>query len=122
MSLRLSILAAGLALGISGSAWAGAHQDFSLSNKTGYVLDKVFVSPTNEEDWGDDVLGRDTLDDGDTVDIHFDRDATPCKWDLKVSYMDYNESVYWRGIDLCSVSKITIYWDKNTDKTRAVTE
>lgn len=98
---------------------AEAKQDFTLVNKTGYDIDKVFVSPTKSGDWEEDVLGKDVLEDGDSWEIKFHRAAKTCKWDLKVVYSDDDSSAVWYGIDLCSVEKITIRYDRKTDKTSA---
>lgn len=98
---------------------ADAKQDFTLINKTGYELNSVFVSPSNSEDWDEDVLGKDVLEDGGTADIEFHRSENTCKWDLKVVYTVDSSSAVWHEIDLCSVSKITIRYNKNTDKTTA---
>ncbi|MBF0584589.1 MAG: hypothetical protein HQL80_10210 [Magnetococcales bacterium] len=107
---------------MTGSVWAGgAHQDFQLTNATGYTIDQVYVSPSSEESWESDVLGRDILNDGEYVNIHFERDTTPCKWDLKVVYTD-NEAVVWHDIDLCTVSAVTIHWDRSSGVSRATVE
>ncbi len=98
---------------------AEAKQDFTLVNKTGYDIDKVFVSPNKSGDWEEDVLGKDTLGDGDSWEIKFHRAAKTCKWDLKVVYADDDSSAVWYDIDLCSVEKITIRYDRKTDKTSA---
>ena len=102
-----------------GNLQAGPNQDFTLVNKTGYVLDQVYVSPANSNDWEEDVLGQDTMGDGDVVPIHFSRNATGCEWDLKVVYADDDSSAVWSNIDLCSVSKITIRWNKSSGETTA---
>ncbi|MBF0178545.1 MAG: argininosuccinate lyase [Magnetococcales bacterium] len=104
---------------LSGALLAGANQDFTLVNKTGYTLDKVFVSPSKSDDWEDDVLGRETMADGETVPIHFSRGTTTCTWDLKVVYTDDDSTAVWHDIDLCSVSKITIFYNRDADKTTA---
>ena len=44
-----------------------------------------------------------------------------CDWDLKVKYDDGDEAT-WKGLNLCSISKVTLYWDKKKEVTRAVTE
>lgn len=104
----------------AGTAMAqDAEQDFRLVNKTGYELNKVFVSPSKSDDWQEDVLGQDTLGDGGAVDIHFHRSAKTCHWDLKVVYTVDSSTAVWGDIDLCSVDKITIRYNKDTDKTTA---
>ncbi|GAB0057815.1 hypothetical protein SIID45300_02147 [Candidatus Magnetaquicoccaceae bacterium FCR-1] len=102
-----------------GSLSAGPNQDFTLVNKTGYVIDKVFVSPAHSDDWENDVLGRETMDDGEEVPIHFSRGIKTCSWDLKVVYEVDNSSAVWHDIDLCSVSKISIFWNQSSGQTTA---
>jgi hypothetical protein len=124
--MRTFALAAVAALGIVssiGSAVAAeARQDFELVNKTGYSIDAVYVSPSKSSDWEEDVLGKDTLDDGDSWEIKFHRAVKTCKWDMKVVYSDDSSEAVWGGIDLCSVSKITIHYDRKSDKTSAELE
>jgi hypothetical protein len=100
-------------------AWAEAKQDFTLVNKTGYELKEVYVSPSKSDDWQEDVLGKDTLDDGEAANIKFHRANKACKWDLKVVYSEDSSSAVWADIDLCEVEKITIRYDKERDKTTA---
>ena len=104
---------------MSAVAWAQAKQDFTLVNKTGYALSEVYVAPSKSDDWDQDVMGRDIVDDGEAVDISFDHADKSCKWDLKVIYQDDNSSAVWYGIDLCTVSKITIKYNRKTDTSTA---
>ena len=120
--MRFTLVAAAALFAVSATpAFAEGKQDFDLVNKTGYTIDKVFVSPSNSDDWEDDVLGRDVLDDGDKVHITFNRAAKSCKWDLKVVYSDADQAE-WDEFDLCEVSKITIRYNKKSGETSAVTE
>ncbi|MBF0095545.1 MAG: argininosuccinate lyase [Alphaproteobacteria bacterium] len=98
---------------------AAGDQDFTLVNKTGYELNAVYVSPSRESDWGEDVMGRDTLGNGESVEIEFHRSEKSCRWDLKAIYTVDGSSAEWSNIDLCSVDKITIRYNKNTDTTSA---
>jgi hypothetical protein len=116
-------LAGLIGLGVPwGSARADGKQDFTLVNQTGYQINKVFVSPSASNDWEEDVLGRDVLDDGESVNIVFHRNTTGCKWDLKVVYSDDDSSAVWQGFNICAISKITIHYNKKTDTTSATTE
>ena len=45
--------------------------DFTLVNKTGLTIVELYVSPTSDDSWGDDILGQDVLKDGEDVDITF---------------------------------------------------
>ena len=98
-----------------------ADQDFSLHNETGYTISSVFVSAANTKDWEEDVMGRDVLDDGESVDITFPRSEGACKFDLKVVYDDKEEAI-WGGLDLCKISKVEIHYNRKTGETSAVTE
>ena len=102
-------------------AFADGKQDFDLVNRTGYTIDQVFVSPTSSDDWQNDVLGRDVLDEKESVHIRFNRAAKTCKWDLKVVYSD-GEEAEWDEFDLCEVSKITIRYSRKSGETSATYE
>lgn len=107
-----------LAFGIAGNATAEGQQDFTLVNKTGYEIDQVYVSSAHTTDWEEDVLGQDTLGNGERVNIHFSRGTKGCSFDLRVVYTDESEAI-WENIDLCTTEKITIRWNKKTGETTA---
>ena len=115
----LSSLAAACLLSVS-VAHAG-DQDFALQNKTGYQIDEVYVSRSSNQDWGKDVMGSDSLEDGNTVNISFNAPANACRWDMHVKYNDGDEAT-WNNLNLCNISKVTLFWDKRKQTTRAVTE
>ncbi|HXO03731.1 MAG TPA: argininosuccinate lyase [Stellaceae bacterium] len=96
-----------------------AKQDFRLVNKTGYELKALYVAPSKSDDWQDDVLGQDTLADGQAVNVHFSPKTKTCKFDLKVTYSDDDSSAVWEKIDLCTVEKITIHYNRKSDETSA---
>ncbi len=120
MAARMAGLAlmAALAFPAVGNA-ASAKQDFDLVNKTGYDISHVYVSPTKTNDWEEDVLGKDVLENNDSWEIKFDRTDNTCKWDLKVVYADDNSSAVWKNIDLCTVEEITIRYNRKNDTTSA---
>ena len=96
-----------------------AKQDFKLVNKTGYELKALYVSPAKSDDWGDDILGQDVLADGQVVNVHFSPKARTCHWDLKVTYTDDDSNAVWSDVDLCTVEKITIHYDRKSNVTKA---
>lgn len=119
-SLASAFFAAALTFGAALPASAQeAKQDFTLSNRTGYELKEVYVAPSASDDWQNDVLGTGTLGDSSSVEIKFNRASKTCKWDLKVVYTVDSSNAVWKNIDLCSVDKITIRYNKNTDTTTA---
>jgi hypothetical protein len=101
---------------------SAAPQDFTLDNATGYDLKNLYIGPTSSNDWGDDILGQDTLVNGQSVEIHFPggRGET-CQWDLKVTYND-DTSHEWRDVNLCAISSVTIHYDEGTHTTSATSQ
>jgi hypothetical protein len=87
----------------------GAAQDFTLVNRTGVEIHALYVSPHDSDDWEEDVLGRDTLPDGATVDIKFNRDEEAAAWDLRIEDKDGNH-IEWENLDLLKISKVTLFY------------
>jgi hypothetical protein len=87
---------------------AGA-QDFTLVNETGVEIDKVFISPHDKDDWEEDVLGQDTLPNGQSVDIKFHRDETAAEWDLRIDDKQGNH-IEWENLNLLKISKVTLHY------------
>jgi hypothetical protein len=85
-------------------------QDFTIVNETGIEIYAVFVSPTGEESWGEDILTTDTLPTGSTTDIVFDSEVEEQYWDLMIADSE-GTTVEWSKIDLFSVSEITLKLD-----------
>ena len=118
-SLRFAFAAIAVAALSAPALAEDAKQDFRLVNRTGYELKALFVSPSKSDDWQEDVLGQEVLEDGKAVNVHFSPKVKTCKWDLKVVYTEDDSNAVWQNIDLCSVDKITIHYDRKNDVTRA---
>lgn len=84
--------------------------DFTLVNKTGIDISEVYLSPTSEKEWGEDVMGKDILKNGEKVDIVFSSAETECNWDLKIVDEDDDE-VEWAKLNLCTASEITLMYE-----------
>jgi len=100
---------------------AQGKQDFTLVNRTGYQIDEVYVGPVSQSHWGQDVMGKDAIANGDTADITFNGSSNACKWDIKVVYNDGDESEF-RAVNLCNVSRVTLFWNRSAGDTRFVVE
>jgi hypothetical protein len=111
---KRTLIVVGLGLSLSLAIGAGllraGDQDFVLVNKTGYDIDEVYVAPANEKEWGEDIMGQDTLDNGDKVTIEFSHKEKECAWDMKIVFSDKEEAV-WEDFDLCKVREITLRYD-----------
>lgn len=87
-----------------------AIQDFILVNETGVVIYNIYISPSDVNDWEEDVLGPDVFMDGDETTIQFHPMEDACLWDLKVTDKEGN-AIIWYDIDLCKWYVITLHWD-----------
>ena len=103
--LLTSVSAAALLLCIAQSAFADPR-DFQLQNNSPVDIAFVYVSPSDMDDWGDDVMGEDVLKSGDYVNIHFRHfDGETCNYDIKVLGVGGQEG-YLYQVDLCSISYV----------------
>jgi hypothetical protein len=96
-----------------------ARQDFKLVNQTGFTISELYVSPSKTDNWEEDVLGDDELENGKSTTIRFNKNTRTCAYDLKIVYSDDEDDAIWNNIDLCRVSTVTLYYDRSTKKTRA---
>jgi hypothetical protein len=95
--------------GNSASNEKGAAQDFTLVNQTGVEIHRVYISPHDSNDWEEDILGRDTLANGDSVDIKFNRGEKAANWDLRVEDSQ-GHAIEWENLNLLKISKLTLYY------------
>ncbi len=100
----------GVLLLSSAALLSAGTQDFTLVNKTGIVINNLYVSESKSDDWEEDVLGEEVLENGESVTITF-KGRKACKWDLMVKDAE-GEGLYWRDIDLCEVSTVTLKCNK----------
>ena len=84
-----------------------AQQNFSVVNNTGHTVVTLNVSPTNQDSWGPDILGRDVLPNGQSAQITFPRNTSQCSWDIKATYDD-GTNTDMRNVDLCTVATVTL--------------
>ncbi len=122
--MRAFLIAAFAALSLTvatGDVRAQAQQDFVLVNRTGYTIDEVYVSASNVNSWEEDLMGDDSLENGQQLNVRFARNTSQCMFDIKVVYDD-QETAEFRGINLCQVSRVTIFYNRSAGTTRFTTE
>lgn len=99
--------------------------DFKLVNATGYDIQSVYMSPSDSDSWGDNILS-DVLYDTYSVNIQFSPDAESVEWDLRADWVmeegAKQEYVYWNGLRLDEINKLTLKYNPKTDKTSAKIE
>lgn len=96
--------AALLALGTVSAQAADRH--VTVKNGTSWQLRELYGSNVGTDDWQEDILGRDVLEPGESVDVNFDDGSGACKFDFKGVFAD-GEEVVSNNVDVCSVGKFT---------------
>lgn len=102
------------------SVAAQAAQDFTLVNRTGVEIYALFVTPHDVDDWGEDILGQDTLAVGQTLDISFSRKEKAAFWDLRIEDSDGN-FIEWESLNLTAIDTLTLFYN-NKKATATFTE
>ena len=104
-SLKAFFLAALFVMALSSVAFAGA-QDFVLVNNTGYPIYRVNVSAASTNQWEEDILGSQVLMPNESLRVTFGV-GNQQYWDINAIFED-GSSIAWYGIDLLSVSQVTL--------------
>jgi len=107
---KVALTLAVTALFVTATAFARAgKQDFMLHNATGVEIHELYVSPHTSNDWEEDILGKDTLADGESVKITFEDREKHVHWDLKVVDSKGN-SIEWTDLNLVEISELTLHY------------
>jgi hypothetical protein len=107
MKKLFSVFLGGILVLASANTGVAGDQDFTVINKTGVEINALYVSPADKNNWGEDILGQDTLPDGGTADIEFDPEEEADKWDLRIEDKE-GTSIVWNDLDLTEISKVTL--------------
>ena len=83
------------------------NQNFTLINNSGHTVMTLNVSPSNEDSWGPDILGSNTVANGASGTVTFPREAEQCSWDIRATYDD-GDTTDVRGVNLCQISTVTL--------------
>jgi hypothetical protein len=82
-------------------------RDFTLANNTSFVVANLYVAPSDSDDWGTDILGRDILNPSETASVTFSRfDGVTCMYDVKIIGQEGQLGVLSK-VDLCTYNLVT---------------
>lgn len=116
---RIALIAViGMIYAIGTQTLAQGQQDFTLVNRTGVEIYALYVTPHNANEWGEDILGADTLLSNEELDISFSRKEKAKYWDVRIEDEDGN-FIEWDKLNLLEISKVTLYY-KNRKPTAIV--
>ena len=101
-----STLAACTLLAASISAASAADRRVDIVNKTGVAITEFYASNTGTNDWEEDILGQDVLENRETVNVNIDDGTGKCRFDFKAVFKDGQELVR-KNINVCQVGSFT---------------
>ncbi|HEY6118856.1 MAG TPA: hypothetical protein VIV66_02795 [Pyrinomonadaceae bacterium] len=93
--------------------------DFTIVNQTGYSIKLLYIGPSNNPEWTDDmeILKGRVFKTGTQMPIRFNPKTKAKKWDIMVKWTDGSKSAQWLGLDLSTIEKLTILYNADTDET-----
>jgi hypothetical protein len=107
MSKKITlVLALGFLFIASGLAQNKAL-DFILHNKTGADIHAIHISPSDKNDWEENILKENVLADGESIHIQFGPHETSELWDLKVGDAE-GTGLVWENLDLTKIHELTL--------------
>jgi hypothetical protein len=107
--LRAVAMAATIGAFVASPLAMAGEQDFTLVNKTGVEIHKLYTSPHSSDEWDEDVLGKDTLADGESLDIQFPKKEKAAHWDLRVEDSS-GSAITWENLNLKEISEVTLHY------------
>jgi hypothetical protein len=106
-----------LSLGAT-SAYAGGTSKVIIVNNSQWAIHEMYFSPTKESEWGDDQLGKQTIEPG----AQFTLTGLPCnKWDVRLVDEDGDECVV-ENVGLCGDTDKWVIKDSDLLACQAATE
>lgn len=108
--MKLTAVCAALALGLVAMPGVAFAEDltFTLTNTSSYAVKSFFTSPTDVDQWEEDVFGDGYLPSGNQVPVTIADGRETCVYDLKFVLEDDSEFVE-QGVDLCKLGEYTLH-------------
>ncbi|WP_235040048.1 hypothetical protein [Vreelandella profundi] len=92
--MRIKTLLVGLVALMVSSFAVAADYYVDITNRTGYTLVYMYVSPGNSKSWEEDVLGNDVLMNGDTQRVTLTGYTNPY-FDIRLVDEDEDSYTFW---------------------------
>ena len=105
MFAKLRLLAASALLVVASTAAVAADYYVDITNRTGYTIMYMYVSPAKSDSWEEDVLGADVLPTGKTQRVNLNGYKSPM-FDIRLVDEDGDKYTFW-NVDV-STDDITV--------------
>jgi hypothetical protein len=104
------------------STFAADERNITVVNGTGYGIKFLGFNNPGDNDWSDNELGG-VLDDGGDVYVKFNEADDGCVWNIRISWAEAGyPDVLWRNVNVCTINKITLKYDRASDTTSFTSE
>jgi hypothetical protein len=99
-------------------------RNVTIVNGTGYGIKFLGFNNPDDDDWSDNELPPNSvLPSGNSVYVKFNTEDDGCIWNFKIEWSDPGyPGVVWHDVDLCHATKLTLKYNRATDKTTAEIE
>jgi len=106
-----ALVCVALLVGVNATALAADYY-VDITNRTGYTIMYMYVSPAKSDSWEEDVLGKDVLPTGETRRVNLRNYRSPI-FDIRLVDSDGDKYTFW-NIDV-SKEDITVTLDDLDD-------
>jgi len=95
-----------IALGIAtcASSANAANRKVAIINGTSSTMTSFYASNSGKNDWEEDILGRDVLAPGETVEIDINDGTSACVYDFRADFQN-GETLTRERINVCEISE-----------------
>ncbi len=114
----LRVLMAAAFLLAAGGAVA-QETSFLLINGTAYPISQLAVSESDFNFWTPNVLRPPPIKAGERRQVKFNAPTTYCQADIQIGFADGGTPAVWRNLNLCTLTKIKLAYDRGTGMTTA---
>jgi len=99
------------------SSFAADDRDVTVVNGTGYGIKFLGFNNPGDNDWSDNEISG-VMGNGASTYVKFNNADKGCKWNIRISWADAGyPDVLWRNVDLCSIDKLTLRYNRSSDTT-----
>jgi hypothetical protein len=107
------------ALLLSSAEALAQETSFLLINGTAYPISQLAVSESDFNMWTANVLRPPPIKTGERRQVTFNAPTTYCQADIQIGFADGGTPAVWRNLNLCTLTKIKLAYDRGTGLTTA---
>lgn len=113
--IRSMPIAAAVAMLLAAAPALADDWDFILTNNSGKSIKTIDISPAGADKWQPNKVDPEMKKEGlvkagGRMTVHFDKDGSQCRFDVKATFEDATSSV-WTGINVCDNSYVVVKYD-----------